>query len=77
MLVGGAVSWHSKLQEAVALSTTESELITDSSATRQAVWIAELLREHGYQQQKVTLQIDNNGPTDITVMRGKSNLSDS
>jgi hypothetical protein len=36
---GGAVSWQSKLQSVIALSTAESEYIAASHAAREAVWL--------------------------------------
>ena len=44
-LVGGAVSWKTKLQSVVAMSSTESEYIALSEATKEAVWIRLLLVE--------------------------------
>ena len=43
------------------MSTTESELIAASTATREAVWLKMLSQELGYQQEKMILQVDNNG----------------
>ena len=44
-LAGGAISWMSKLQETVALSTTEVEYIVASHACKEAIWLRGLLRE--------------------------------
>ena len=38
-LVGVAVSWFSKLQIVVALSTTEAEYMTATQACKEAIWI--------------------------------------
>ena len=36
---GGAISWKSKLQKCVALSTTEAEYIAASEAGKEMIWI--------------------------------------
>eukprot|EP00253_Pinus_taeda_P018477 PITA_18477 len=38
-LAGGAISWMSKLQNIVALSTIEAEYITASHACKEAIWL--------------------------------------
>ena len=38
-LAGGAISWMSKLQEIVALSTTEAEYIATSNAIKEEIWL--------------------------------------
>ena len=43
MLAGGAISWHSKKQPCVALSTAESEYIALSATTQEVVWLRRLL----------------------------------
>ena len=43
-LVGGAISWMSKLQETISLSTTEADYIAASHACKEAIWIKGLLR---------------------------------
>jgi len=42
---GGAVSWSSKKQSTVALSTMEAEYMAISSATQEALWLRALLSE--------------------------------
>ena len=44
-LAGGAVSWKTKQQSVVAMSSTEAEYIALSEAMKQAVWIRWLLVE--------------------------------
>ena len=44
----GAVSWSSKLQSIVALSTTEAEYIAAVSAGKEIRWMRNLLYEMGF-----------------------------
>jgi hypothetical protein len=57
-LAGGAISWMSKLQETVVLSTTEAEYIATSDATKEAIWLKGLLDEIGRTQEKVNVLCD-------------------
>ena len=45
MLFGGAVSWSSKKQEIVALSTTEAEYVAATHATKELLWLRSLITE--------------------------------
>ena len=45
MVDGGAVSWSSKKQELVTLSTTEAEYVAQTHAAKEAVWLRGLLTE--------------------------------
>lgn len=45
LLCGGAVSWKTKLQTSVALSTCEAELMALSDAAREAIWLRQLAIE--------------------------------
>src|SRR6202035_1273232 len=44
----GAVSWRSKLQPIVALSTTEAEYIAAVEDGKEIVWMRNILSEFGY-----------------------------
>jgi hypothetical protein len=56
----GAISWQSKLQPIVTLSTTEAEYISAVSAGTEVLWLRNLLQELGYPSQgPSTLYIDN------------------
>jgi len=44
----GAVSWSSKLQSLVALSTTEAEHIAAVEAGKEILWMRQLMGELGY-----------------------------
>jgi hypothetical protein len=43
MAYGGPIAWKSCKQPTVALSTTEAEYMATSDATRQAIWVRQLL----------------------------------
>ncbi|GKB68319.1 retrovirus-related pol polyprotein from transposon TNT 1-94 [Tanacetum coccineum] len=58
-LCGGTVSWVSKLQSVVAMSTTEAEYVAAAQASKEAVWLKMLLEELGHKQEKITLFCDN------------------
>jgi hypothetical protein len=45
MINGGAISWSSKKQPIVALSTTEAEYIAATHAAKEAIWIRMFLTE--------------------------------
>jgi hypothetical protein len=45
MVDGGAVSWSSKKQELVTLSTTEAEYVAQTHAAKEAVWLRRLISE--------------------------------
>ena len=57
-LAGGAISWMSKLQEIVALSTKEAEYIAASHACKEAIWLKGLLGEIGRLQNSVPVFCD-------------------
>ncbi|KAE8687628.1 lachrymatory-factor synthase-like [Hibiscus syriacus] len=54
-IVGGAVSWVSKLQSVVATSTTEAEYVVATQASKEAIWLKMLLEELGHNQEYVSL----------------------
>ena len=56
--VRGAVSWQSKLQKCVALSTTETEYIAANEAGKEILWIKRFLQELGLMQDKYVVHYD-------------------
>ena len=42
---GGPVSWQSRMQTTVALSSMEAEYMADSAATKESLWLARLLEQ--------------------------------
>jgi len=57
-LAGVAVSWLSKLQTVVALSTTEAEYMVVTQECKEAIWIQRLMEELGHKQQKIPVYCD-------------------
>ena len=56
---GGAVTWTSKLQNVVALSTAESEYIAGCLAAREGVWLKRLCIDLQLQGEELVLNMDN------------------
>jgi cell wall-associated NlpC family hydrolase len=61
ILNGGSISWSSKRQETVALSTVEAEYMAAASATKEALWLRGLLAELGLPYQTIQIYADNQG----------------
>jgi hypothetical protein len=62
IMAGGAITWRSKKQTTVALSSTEAEYIALSEAGREACWLRNLFEELGFPQLAPTLlKGDNDG----------------
>ena len=57
-LGGTAISWKSKLQGRVSLSTTEVEYIAISEAAKEMIWLKNLLKELGKGQDEYSLFSD-------------------
>ena len=57
-LVGGAVSWVSKLQTIVVLSTTEAKYMATTQTCKEVVCVKRLLEKLGYKQEKISLFCD-------------------
>ena len=60
-LAGGAVSWISRKQKTVALSSTEAEYMCLSDTARQITWIESLFGEIGFSISSFALCGDNQG----------------
>ena len=57
-LGGTAISWRSKLQGQVALSTTEAEYVAISEAVKEKMWLEGLMTELGFKQKSSVLFSD-------------------
>jgi hypothetical protein len=63
----GLVSWNSKRQPTVALSTAEAEYMAATQAVKEAMWLKQLLSEMGFtQSQGVVIHSDNQGCIALT-----------
>jgi hypothetical protein len=64
---GGAITWKSKKQSVIALSSTEAEYIALSEAGREVVWLRNLYGELGFPQNTTTvIKGDNEGSIVLT-----------
>uniref|UniRef100_H3G826 Reverse transcriptase Ty1/copia-type domain-containing protein n=1 Tax=Phytophthora ramorum TaxID=164328 RepID=H3G826_PHYRM len=68
MMNGGCISWRSKKQRTVALSSTEAEYMALSEATQEAVWLKVFLCELGEMASDEAVKIyeDNQGSIALT-----------
>ena len=55
---GGAVSWQSRLQKCVSLSTTDAEYIAAVEAAKEVLWMKNFLQELGMKQENYNLFCD-------------------
>src|SRR4030066_1487195 len=58
-LGGNIISWFSKKQNCVSLSTAEAEYIAVGSSCSQLVWMKQMLKEYNVEQDVMTLYCDN------------------
>ncbi|KAJ9538435.1 hypothetical protein OSB04_031168 [Centaurea solstitialis] len=76
LLAEGAVSWSSKKQPVVTLSTTEAEYIAATSCACQCVWLRRILEALGHKQgESNIMQCDNSSTIQLSkhpVFHGKS-----
>jgi len=57
MMGGGAISWSSKRQPTIALSTTKVEYMASMQATKETMWMTKLVKELGYMKEKKAMVI--------------------
>lgn len=68
LMCGGPITWACQRQKSASLSTTEAEYVAASNATREAVWLKQLLTEIGEEQTNgTTLYIDNQSTIKIQI----------
>jgi hypothetical protein len=60
-LAGGPISWTSRAQKTIALSSTEAEYMALSNCSRQVVWMHTLMGELGYTLTAIPICGDNQG----------------
>ena len=64
--VGGVVSWQSRLQKCVALSTTEAEYIAANEAGKEMLWLKRFLQELGLKQDGYVVNCDSQCALDLS-----------
>ena len=76
MIGTGVVSWSSKKQPVVTLSTTEAEFIAAASCACQGVWLRRILEKLGHDQsQSTVIYCDNSSAIKLSrnpVLHGRS-----
>ena len=60
------ISWHSKKQNSVALSTAEAEYIAAGDCCSQVLWIAQQMRDLGIDFKGIPIKCDNTSAISIT-----------
>ena len=75
MMGSGAVSWSSKKQAVVTLSTTEAEFISAAACACQVIWVQRVLKHLGWEQECCVIYCDNCSTIKLSknpVMHGRS-----
>lgn len=60
-MYGGAISWNSKRQATVALSSTEAELVSAVICIQEAIWLRSLNKEMFNVADTIIIYVDNKG----------------
>jgi len=66
LLGSSLISWNSKKQACVALSTAEAEYIAAGDACAQSIWLKHQLMDYGVKLDKVPLYCDNISAINLT-----------
>jgi Reverse transcriptase (RNA-dependent DNA polymerase) len=61
LMNGASISWSSKLQPTVAMSTCEAEFVAAANAAKEVLWLASLLGDFTGKVKPVKLFVDNQG----------------
>lgn len=73
-LNGGPVSWQSKKQTTVALSTVEAEYMALSAATQELMYLRQLLSDLGFPQERASILHEDNQGT-IALATGRAGMA--
>jgi hypothetical protein len=60
------ISWHSKKQVSVALSTAEAEYVAAGSCCAQMFWLKQQIEDYGIQLHQIPLKCDNTSAINLT-----------
>ena len=63
---GGVVSWQSRLQKTVVLSTTEAEYMAVVEAGKEILWMKDFIGELGIRQEEYRLYCDSQSAIHLT-----------
>ncbi|KAL3634979.1 hypothetical protein CASFOL_022033 [Castilleja foliolosa] len=63
---GGAISWKSRLQKVVALSSTEAEFIAATEAVKESIWLKGFVHELLDEEKVITVYCDNQSAIHLT-----------
>ena len=70
MLGNGVISWSSKKQTCIALSTMEAEFVAFSVGMQEAVWLRRFLKDLGFLQEEVgTVNVYSDGQAAIAFTK--------
>ncbi|GKC76372.1 hypothetical protein Tco_1127146 [Tanacetum coccineum] len=61
------ISWFSKKQTALAISTTEAEYVSAGKACQQALWMKQALVDYDIKLDDITVLCDNKGAIDLSI----------
>ncbi|GJS27944.1 retrovirus-related pol polyprotein from transposon TNT 1-94 [Tanacetum coccineum] len=61
------ISWFSKKQTALAISTTEAEYVSVGKACQQALWMKRALIDYGVRLDNIPIMCDNKGAIDLST----------
>ena len=60
------MSWHSKKQSSISLSTAEAEYISAGSCCTQLIWMKQMLKDYMIDQGSMVVYCDNTSAIDIS-----------
>ena len=63
---GGAISWQSRLQKCVSLSTTEAEYVAATEAGKEMLWLKRFFQELGVQKEEYVVYCDSQSAIDLS-----------
>jgi hypothetical protein len=66
-LNGCAIAWKSRMQQSVAFSTAEAEYYALGDAAKELLWLRQMLKELGFEQESGTLLLGDNQAANITT----------
>ena len=66
---GTGVSWMSRLQKCISLSSTEAEYVAIAEARKEMIWLADYLEELGKKQSEKILYLDSQSSIQLVKNR--------